>query len=184
MIRESSNVLDSFDGLTGNDLVLRFALDSDFSFMASIVCHPSTVIALHETVESAQSTIRKIWSEGLKPPDLRHILAFSQTKGNHIGYLRLLYPFEFDQCLWLSFFAIVPELRGQGFGRKILELLLTEARKCQLIQKFGIHTGSTNVHARRLYESLGFECIKREPWENEYGTKEERLTFIQNLTEE
>ena len=184
MLRESSNVLDSFDGLTRNDLVLRLALDSDFSFIESIVCHPSTVVPLHETVESAQSTIRKIWSEGLKPPDLRHILAFAQPKGNHIGYLRLLYPFEFDQCLWLSFFAIVPELRRQGFGRTILALLLTKARKCQLIQKFGIHTGSTNVHARRLYESLGFECIKREPWEDPDGAKEERFTFLQNVTEE
>lgn len=184
MTRQSSDVLDSFDGVADHDLMLRFASALDFPLVQSLVCHPSTVAALHDTVESAQVTIREIWREGLKPPDMRHIIVASQSDGNGIGYLRLLYPFEWDQCLWLSFITITHGLKGQGLGRKILKLLLGHARHCLHIQRFGMHALSTNTPAIRLFESLRFDCMKREPWENEDGTTAERLTFVQNLRED
>ena len=180
MPQNPSPVWDRFDGLSSNDLILRLARDSDYAFVQSLVCDPSTVAATNDTLESAQTTLRKIWDEGLKSPDLRHLIGLSQHPENRIGYLRLLYPFEFHQCLWMSFLAVVPELRGRGWGRKILELLLVGARRNPLVEKFGMHTVSGNVHAVRLYESLGFECVKREPWETRDGTKEERLTLVQD----
>ena len=178
MTRDPSQVLDSFDGLSDNDLMLRVAMDSDFAFVRSLVCDPSTVAALNDTLESAQTTLRRIWDEGLTPPDLRHIVVVSQHQENCIGYLRLLYPFVFDQCLWMSFLGVVPGLRGKGFGRRILELLVVGAGRDPLIRKFGMHTLRSNVHAVKLYESLGFECVKREPWENANGTRDERLTLV------
>ena len=184
MTQDPSHVLDSFAGLSDNHLALRFAMDSDYAFVQSLVCDPSTVAVLNQTPESAQSTLRRIWDEGLTPPDLRHIVAVSQRQGDCIGYLRLLYPFECEQCLWMSFLAVVPELRRKGFGRRILELLLLGARRNPFIRQFGMHTASTNVHAIKLYESLGFACVKREPWENANGAKDGRLTLVRTLAEE
>ena len=169
MTRNPSHVLDSFDGISDNDLILRFALGSDFAFVQSLVCDPSTVAALNDTPESAQATLRKIWAEGLKPPGMRHIIAVSQDQGDRIGYLRLPCPFDFDRCLWMSFLAVVPQWRGKGFGRRILELLFVGARENPLILKFGMHTVRTNVRAVSLYESLRFECGGKERTLRERG---------------
>jgi ribosomal protein S18 acetylase RimI-like enzyme len=149
--------------------------------MRSLVRDPSTASVLNNTPESAEAELRRIWDEGLDAKDLRHFMAASQDQGNRIGYLRVLYPFGSDDCLWLAFMAVAPALRGMGFGRKVLGLLLAGARDNPPIRKVGMHAIRTNVHAVRLYKSLGFECVKQEPWDNTDGTKRERLTLVLDL---
>ena len=184
MAEDPSQVLDSFDGLSNNCISLCLATESDYCFVQSLVCDPSTIAAMNETLDVSQTSLQSLWAQGLRPPDLRHVIAVSQCQENRIGYLRLLYPFEFDECLWMSYLAIVPELRGEGFGRVVLGLLLDGAKSNPHISKFGMHTGCANTRAVRLYESLGFECVKREPWENDDGTEDQRLTLVRDLLED
>jgi len=171
-----------FDGIEENGLRLRFATDSDFSFVRETVCHPSTVRALGDTLESAQATLEQLWAEGLDGPGMRHFIA--ETEGKEaipVGYLRLLYPFAWPCSLWLSFIAIAPSRRRQCFGRRILGMLLSAAARSDCVEKFGMHTGSSNAPARRLYESFCFRCVKCEPWQNEDGTRDERVTYCRIL---
>jgi len=180
MPQPPQQVWDILGRSVGNGLRLRFALESDFPSVAALVLDPSTLAAVNDTAESARRTIGDLWSEGLSLPDMRHLVAVSEEHGN-VGYLRLLYPFMQDHCLWLTFFAVVPTRRGQGFGRRILGLLLAQARTCPLVRSLGMHTMAGNARALRLYASLGFECVKREPWDCADRTSSERLTLVQSV---
>ena len=80
-----------------------------------------------------------------------------------IAYLRLEYPFNEPACLWLMFLCVAPRYRRQGHGRRIMELLVAEARRSGVVATFGLHTGATNAAAVKLYEATGFTCTRREP---------------------
>ena len=54
--------------------------------------------------------------------------------------------------------AVSPELRGKGFGRKLMDRLLTEARSLRAAEIF-LEVRADNPVAQNLYESLGFEHI-------------------------
>ena len=54
--------------------------------------------------------------------------------------------------------AVDAALRGQGFGRKLMDRLLTEARTLHANEIF-LEVRADNLVAQNLYESLGFEHI-------------------------
>ncbi len=54
--------------------------------------------------------------------------------------------------------AVSPELRGRGFGRKLMERLLTEAKTLRATEIF-LEVRADNSVAQNLYASLGFEHI-------------------------
>ncbi|MEN9753602.1 MAG: tRNA ((37)-N6)-threonylcarbamoyltransferase complex transferase subunit TsaD [Actinomycetota bacterium] len=54
--------------------------------------------------------------------------------------------------------AVSPALRGKGFGRKLMDRLLTEARALRAGEIF-LEVRADNEVAQNLYESLGFEHI-------------------------
>lgn len=180
MTKVTSSVFVNFERLSDDEVVLRFATEEDYPFVHTLVTAPSTIAASNDSETSAETTLRKIWDEGLRAPDLRHFVASSQRLGC-LAYFRLLYPYAFDKSVWLSFLAVVPEQQGKGYGGRIMKMLLDEARRNPEIIKFGMHTHASNTRALKLYQSLGFQCIKREPWRNKDGTDGERLTLIQDV---
>lgn len=52
--------------------------------------------------------------------------------------------------------AILPGFRGQGLGRKLMEAAIAKAREHGYLQ-VELQVVSTNIPARKLYESLGFK---------------------------
>lgn len=170
---------DVFDGAVKNGPRLRFANAADFPFVQATVCHPSTLAASHDTLETATEALNGRWAEGFRVPDLRHLIA--EASGTPVGYFRLAYPLPCPQSLWITFLAIAPECRGRGWGRKILDQLLSVATTLDSVEQFGMHTLADNAHARRLYESTGFRIVKREPWEYQDGISGERLTYCRVL---
>lgn len=58
--------------------------------------------------------------------------------------------------------AVVPELRGQGWGRRLMKALMGEGRACGVRELF-LEVRADNPVARSLYESLGFEAIAVRP---------------------
>ena len=55
----------------------------------------------------------------------------------------------------ISNVAVLPEHRGRGISRKMLELLMREARE-DGVQAFTLEVRAGNAIAVNLYESLGF----------------------------
>jgi ribosomal protein S18 acetylase RimI-like enzyme len=59
--------------------------------------------------------------------------------------------------------AIVPEFRGQGIGRQLLEGVMAKARQLGCC-KVTLEVHETNARAKRMYEAAGFaEGAAREP---------------------
>lgn len=69
------------------------------------------------------------------------------------------------QGTWdLFWVCVLPEHRGRGVGRALVEAALAEARR-EGARLMVIYTSSTTDYApaRRLYESAGFVCVARVP---------------------
>jgi ribosomal protein S18 acetylase RimI-like enzyme len=61
---------------------------------------------------------------------------------------------------YLAELYVVPELRGQGIGRAVMERVMDEAR-AEGADHMDLGTGEDDVAARALYESLGFDNHER-----------------------
>jgi ribosomal protein S18 acetylase RimI-like enzyme len=68
-------------------------------------------------------------------------------------YLRSIWSGELDA--YLEELYVVPDLRGQGIGRALLEQAMETARAAGAT-RMDLNTGETDTAARALYESAGF----------------------------
>lgn len=107
-------------------------------------------VAELEKVCFTESWSYKLLEEGLPNP-FDHYFVF-EREGRIIGYsvLRLLADEGEIQRI-----AVLPQWRRQGTARKLMEVMVSHARKKQaLVISLEVRAG--NYAARRLYESLGF----------------------------
>jgi len=75
-------------------------------------------------------------------------------RGRPIGRL---YVDRSDAEMRIMDIALLPEFRGRGIGRTLMEELLAEAKAAGL--PVGLHVEATNA-AKRLYERLGFRVVE------------------------
>lgn len=169
------------DGTRSGDLRLRMATETDLPVILSMVLDPTTLMAVGETAEYAEQTLRRLWSEEPASSGLRHFVVERISSRDVIAYLRLEYPFNEPECLWLTFFCVAPRQRGRGYGRRIMRLLTGGAANCGCVKTFGVHTRASNAAAVGLYQSSGFVCVKREPWRSSNGDTSDRLTLCQTF---
>ncbi|MDW8394930.1 MAG: GNAT family N-acetyltransferase [Anaerolineae bacterium] len=69
------------------------------------------------------------------------------------------------QGTWdLFWICVLPNYRGQGIGRALLEAVLVDAQR-ESARLMVIYTSSTPAYApaRSLYEAAGFVCVARVP---------------------
>lgn len=64
---------------------------------------------------------------------------------------------------WLFGMAVLPEVRGRGVGRLLVEAVLEEARALPGVRVVQLTVAVPNLAARRLYESCGFRAFGIEP---------------------
>jgi ribosomal protein S18 acetylase RimI-like enzyme len=87
-----------------------------------------------------------------------------------IGYLWIIVD-DHKRACFIAQIYLHPEFRGQGFGRKTLELL--QARMQQRgIRRINLHVFADNTTAQHLYRRLGYETtdINMQKWlEDETG---------------
>lgn len=79
-------------------------------------------------------------------------LLVAETAGKVVGYAALWFAAEEAE---LGDLAVLPELRGRGFGRRLLDGALAEAARRGARQVY-LEVRESNVAARRLYERAGF----------------------------
>lgn len=64
--------------------------------------------------------------------------------------------YERSGRIHLSRLAVRPGLRGRGFGKRLIGLLLAEGRRLYGDQDFSLFVRRNNEHAQQCYTSLGF----------------------------
>jgi ribosomal protein S18 acetylase RimI-like enzyme len=61
--------------------------------------------------------------------------------------------------LYLSNFGVLPEMRGQGIGKKILDTMIEEAKQLNY-NFFSLDVADTNPRAEALYKKMGLDVVK------------------------
>jgi GNAT superfamily N-acetyltransferase len=96
-------------------------------------------------------------------PDLRRLdscrifLAWDQNMPIALAICFLGYSsFQARPLLNIHDLAVVPEMRGRGVGRSLLQAIEREARGCGCC-RLTLEVRADNVVARRLYQKIGFE---------------------------
>ncbi len=105
----------------------------------------------HEvSVEGHRRRIERAATEGL------YVVA--ESDGELRGHL-MLEPIGYESLGHVVQLTIVvhPGFRGQGLGRRLMEHAISWGRRSARIERIELRVRSTNPHALRLYESLGFE---------------------------
>jgi ribosomal protein S18 acetylase RimI-like enzyme len=67
-----------------------------------------------------------------------------------------------NEAIWLAWFCVDPEQRGEGIGKKLIEYSINMAREYKK-KYFRLYTSSdpNEAAAQNLYEKYGFKVIKR-----------------------
>jgi GNAT superfamily N-acetyltransferase len=86
--------------------------------------------------------------------------------GEVIGLAALSFAWTLEyagKTAWLDELYVVPERRGQGIGRALLEQVIGEARAlgCKAID---LEVDKAHYRAERLYEREGFRRLARTRW--------------------
>jgi len=75
-----------------------------------------------------------------------------------MGNILIRYPNEEDRKTVRFCFVIVsPSLRGQGYGKKMVQLAIEYARKKLQVSRITLGVFLNNPKARHCYESIGFK---------------------------
>lgn len=80
--------------------------------------------------------------------------------GDLVGHLCIRYPDEKDDTIVRFGYVIVaPELRGCGYGKKMLQLAIDHAKDILGASKVTLGVFENNDSARYCYESVGFRAV-------------------------
>jgi ribosomal-protein-alanine N-acetyltransferase len=113
-------------------------------------------VALGEVLEIAQHSFTHPWSremfenELFKNPFSEQILA--RADGKIAGYLFMMTLF--DECHIMDF-AVHPQFRRKGIGRKIIFYLI-EKMRIKDVKKIFLEVRCSNLPALSLYQKAGF----------------------------
>ncbi|MBQ8309078.1 MAG: ribosomal protein S18-alanine N-acetyltransferase [Clostridia bacterium] len=105
--------------------------------------------------------------------DFCGVIAFAD--GKPFGYVLGTQLFEDAELLRI---AVLPDFRGQGLGKELLDEFLRQAKR-RGAEKVFLEVRVSNLPAITLYQSRGFECLRvREKY---YENVEDALEMKKNL---
>jgi len=86
-----------------------------------------------------------------------YVASTFESQSEVVGYVAIQYIFDEAE---ISNIVVCPEMRGNGIGRALLDKAISFSSK-QGIDKIFLEVRESNVVARSLYESIGFESVGR-----------------------
>ncbi|CAM5215627.1 Ribosomal protein S18 acetylase RimI-like enzyme OS=Ureibacillus acetophenoni OX=614649 GN=SAMN05877842_106201 PE=4 SV=1 [Ureibacillus acetophenoni] len=102
--------------------------------------------------------------ERIQPTNEKFVLG-AYDDGNLVGIARFVR--ETDQKVKhkgnIYGMYVAPEMRGRGVGRAILIDMIDRAKKMEGVEQIHLSVVSSNLSAKKLYESLGFKSYGVEP---------------------
>jgi GNAT superfamily N-acetyltransferase len=71
---------------------------------------------------------------------------------------------DFKEAVWISWYGVDPSQRGKGYGKKLLDYAIAQARE-KAVDYVRLYTGDDELEkqAQFLYESRGLKETGREP---------------------
>ena len=86
-----------------------------------------------------------------------------RDKNQYIGYIILTFGFSFEyqgRDAFIDEFFLIPEVRGKGIGKKILETVISKASSLG-VKAIHLEAETDNEAGSRLYKSLDFKGNNR-----------------------
>ena len=125
--------------------------------------HLPAVFELEQRLFSGEEwTLEQFESELELVPESR-MYWVAKLDGVVVGYFGLIMIDDFAD---VGTIAVVPEIRRQGIASRMIELMLTEARR-RGMKRMLLEVRTTNEPAIALYKGFDFEIIAERP--NYYG---------------
>ncbi len=85
-------------------------------------------------------------------------------EGNVVGHLMLRYPGISKTVVRFGFVIVSDELRGKGYGKRMLQLAIEKAKNEFGAKKITLGVFANNPSAQHCYESVGFKVVGEEPY--------------------
>ena len=148
--------------------------------MQSQVIRPMQVADLHVVLTNERRSYSHPWSQGIFENCLTNesscwVLEVQESVIGH-GILSV----GADEAHLLNV-CVLPEYRGKGYGRDLVEYLIAQARKKAATIMF-LEVRASNQTAYRLYENLGFNEIGLRPdYYPAYSGREDALVLAIEL---
>ena len=122
----------------------------------------NTGIGRDEAERHAGRTFKTALPHGLTTPDHRFLTAADADTGEHVGLLWLARQRRDEtELLWIFEIWVDEPMRGNGYGRCLMELVEEQAHS-DGIARIELNVYGDNRRARSLYESLGYTEMSRQ----------------------
>lgn len=130
--------------------------------------------------EEEQRTVAEIAERLAANPDTWVLGAFLEKRlVGCVGFYREVQQrVQHKGKVWGTYIA--PDARGNGYGRRLMESLIERARGINGMEQIALYVVTTNVTARKLYQSLGFVPfgLERHSMKTEDGYTDEELMVL------
>ena len=106
----------------------------------------------------------------LEPSNDKFVLGAFHNDGSLVGIVTFMRENSLKTCHKGNIFGmyVAPEGRGRGLGKLLMGELIKMAENCEGLEQMKLAVVSTNISAKQLYISLGFEV---------YGVERNALKF-------
>ena len=119
----------------------------------------NNLVSEDEGLARSQRSFETELPDGIHTPDQRLFIA-EDAEGELVGYLWLARKAETD-TVFIYDIEVVAERRGEGFGRRLMELVEVEGRAMGM-SRIELNVHADNEVARSLYESAGYREMRRQ----------------------
>ena len=82
-----------------------------------------------------------------------------EDDGKIIGHLILRRPQENDDVIRMGFIIVADNIRGQGYGKKIIEAAIKYAKEKLKAKEMSLGVFVNNESALKCYQSVGFDIV-------------------------
>lgn len=140
-----------------NEINVRLATNQDRERITALVFGILAEYGLQPDVESSESDLKDIEETYLKSGGIFELI--EDKRGNLLGTIGLC-PLDESTCKLRKMY-LVPEARGRGLGRHMLERAIDHAKRLGF-EIIILETVSVMKEAIRLYTRRGFQPIRQE----------------------
>lgn len=140
-------------------LIIRPAANADIAQVQALVFSVMREFGLEPAPGSLDADLSDLEQYYVRPGGVFVVVA-DQCNHRIVGSAGLM-P-KSDRCAELRKMYLAPEIRGQGWGRKLLGMMIEEARRRGFMQ-IGLETNSAFKDAIRLYTRNGFVRVDDKP---------------------